>query len=326
MDLSTTYLGLKLRTPLVPSASPLSEDIHKIRHMEEAGAAAVVLHSIFQEQLLDGVADTATPPHLVPGPEEFSMTPDEYLDHIRKAKENVDIPIIGSINVTAPGKWLDFARQIEQAGADALELTIYYIPTDLTTPGADIEANYVQIVTEVKKAVSLPVSIKISPFFSNLANVARQLDEAGADALVLFNRFYQPDIFLETLEVRPHLLLSTSQSLYLPMRWIAILYSRISADLAATSGIHHSTDVIKMLMSGASITMLCSILLRHGIDSIRSLEQGLKRWLQSHEYESVEVVRGMLSQQNCEDPSAFERLHYTRALKGYYSNPASFGD
>jgi dihydroorotate dehydrogenase (fumarate) len=328
MDLTTTYLGLKLRTPLVPSASPLSEEISNIRRMEDAGASAVVLHSLFEEQLIleryelhhhltQGTESFAEAITFFPQAEEYHLGPEGYLNHIREAKKAVDIPVIASLNGTTTGGWIDFASQIEQAGADALELNIYYIPTHMGLTGAGVEQTYVDILDIVKKVVTIPVALKLSPFFSNLANMAKRLDDAGADGLVLFNRFYQPDIDLETLAVRPNVILSTPQALRLPLRWIAILYGRVSASLAATSGIHTAHDVIKMLMAGASVTMLCSVLLRHGIDQIRVIDQGMREWMEEHEYQSVQQMQGSMSQNRCANPSAFERAQYMRALQSY---------
>ena len=329
MDLRTTYLNLQLRTPLVVSAcGPLSEDIGNIKRMEDAGASAVVLYSLFEEQLrLEThelnhhlTAGTESFPEALtyfPEPDQFNLGPEEYLKHIRDAKEAVDIPIIASLNGTTVGGWTDFARQIQQAGADALELNIYYIPTGLNLSGAEVEQTYVDIVKAVRAAVTIPVAVKLSPFFSNVANVAKRLDAAGADGLVLFNRFYQPDIDLEELAVKPSIILSTPQAMRLPMRWIAILFGRIDADLAATSGIHTSRDVAKMLMAGADVTMLCSVLLAKGVDQIGAIERELTQWLEEHWYDSVHQMKGSMSQMRCPDPSSFERAQYMRALTSY---------
>jgi len=307
MDLTTTYLGMRLRTPLVPSASPLSDEIDNIKRMEDAGASAVVLSSLFEEQLLldryelhhhlthgtDSFAEALT---YFPEPDDIRLGAEDYLERIRKAKEAVAIPIIGSLNGVSIGGWTDYANLIQDAGADALELNIYYIPTNPTLTGAEVEQTYLNILTMVKSLVTIPVAVKLNPFFSNLANMARRLDEAGADGLVLFNRFYQPDIDLDNLVVRPNVILSTPQALRLPLRWIAILYGRVGADLAATSGIHTAQDVIKMLMAGAHVTMLCSVLLRHGVGHIRLIEQGLRQWMEERAYESVGQMRGSMSQ------------------------------
>ena len=328
MNLTTTYMGLTLRTPLVPSASPLSEEIDHIKRMEEAGAAAIVMHSLFEEQLrleryelhhhltygTESFAESLT---YFPEPALFHIGPEEYLNHIEQAKASVGIPIIASLNGSTVGGWTDYARQIEQAGADALELNIYYVPTDMELTGEDVEQTYLDILKAVKSVVTIPVAVKLSPYFSNMAHMAKRLDSAGADALVLFNRFYQPDINLETLEVEPNVLLSTPQSMRLPLRWIAILYGRIQADLAATSGIHKASDALKMLMAGAHVTMLCSVLLRHGITQIRVIEEEIRAWMEEHEYSSVQQLQGSMSQKNCPDPSAFERAQYTRALQSY---------
>jgi dihydroorotate dehydrogenase (fumarate) len=332
MDLTTTYLGLRLRTPLVPSASPLSERIDNIRQMEDAGAGAVVLYSLFEEQLahdqfqlqhhLEAHTDMfAEALSFFPTPARVTVGPEAYLNHIRRAKEAVDIPIIASLNGSSLGGWTRFAREIEQAGADALELNVYTIPTDLDQPGASVEQMYLEILRAVKSVVQIPVAIKLSPFFSNMAWMARQLDEAGADGLVLFNRFYQPDIDLETLEVWPHVLLSTPQALRLPLRWIGILHGRIAADMAATGGVHDAADVVKLLLVGARVTMLASALLRHGIEYLRMVEHRLRRWLEDHEYESVGQLQGSLSQRHAPDPGAFERAQYLRALRSYQPRP-----
>jgi len=325
-DLTTKYLGLKLRSPLVPSASPLSQEISSIRRLEDAGAAAIVLYSLFEEQLrletleLDhhlsaGTESFAESLTYFPEPSEFRLGPEGYLEHIRKAKEAVNIPVIASLNGATVGGWTKFAQQIEQAGADALECNIYYIPTDSDLKAADIEQTYIDIVWAVKSAISIPVAVKISPFFTNLAHIAKRLDDAGADGLVLFNRFYQPDIDLEELEIRPNVLLSTPQALRLPLTWIGILYGRLRGSLAATSGVHEAQDAIKLLMAGASVTMMCSALLRNGINHLRHVERGINDWMEQHEYESVHQMQGSMSQLKCPDPSAFERAQYMRAVK-----------
>lgn len=326
MDLSTTYLGMKLRTPLVPSASPLSEEIDNIRMVEDCGASAVVLYSLFEEQitmetyelhqhLTQGTENFAESLTYFPEPEEIVHGGELYLEHIRRAKQAVEIPIIASLNANSPGGWTEYAKYMQEAGADALELNIYHIPTNMGQSGAAVEEEYFEILKAVKQEVTIPVAVKLSPFFSNFANMASRLDEAGADGLVLFNRFYQPDIDLETLEVAPRVLLSTPMALRLPMRWIVILYGYVQADLAATSGIHKAQDVLKMIMAGANVAMLCSVLLKYGIDQIRLIKQGLVDWMEEHEYESVLQMRGSMSQKNCPNPSAFERAQYMRALQ-----------
>lgn len=246
---------------------------------------------------------------------EFRLGPEGYLEHIRKVKEAVDIPVIASLNGATVGGWTKFAKQIEQDGADALECNIYSIPTNPDPKAADVEQAYVDIVWAVKSAIQIPVAVKLSPFFTNLANMAKRLDEAGANGLVLFNRFYQPDIDLDELEIRPNVLLSTPQALRLPLTWIGILFGRVQASLAATSGVHDPQDTIKLLMVGANVTMLCSSQLRNGINHLRHMERGIADWLEQHEYESVSQMQGSMSQQRCPDPSAFERAQYTRAIK-----------
>jgi len=328
MKLATTYLGFKLRTPLVPSASPLSENLDNIKRMEDAGASAVVFHSLFEEQLrpgkhtlrqASGNGDEFSSDALTDFSDEpdFKVDPEAYVNQIAKAKAAVRIPIIGSLNGSTFGGWQRYARQIEQAGADALELNIYTVPTDPDRTAEDIETDYLTIVASIKALLKIPVAVKLSPFFTNLSRFARRLDQNGVNALVLFNRFYQPDIELETLEVSPNLLLSTPMAMRLPMRWIALLYGRIGANLAATSGVHHGVDALKMLMAGADITMLCSVLLRRGIDHIRVIEREMREWMEEHEYESVEQLKGIMSQKNCPDPTAFERAQYTRSLSTY---------
>ncbi len=329
MDLSTKYLGLKLRTPLVPSAAPaLTEEMDNLKRMEDAGASAVVLHSLFEEQLrmdraelaralTEGTESFAEALTYFPDPDDFKVGPELYLEHIRKAKAAIGIPVIASLNGSSVGGWTEYAKLMQEAGADALELNIYFIPTDPELSGAQVEQTYLDILKAVKGVVTIPVAVKLGPFFSNMANMARRLAAAGADGLVLFNRFYQPDIKLETLEVEPNILLSTPMAMRLPLRWIALLHGRIQADLAATSGIHRATDVIKMLMVGANVTQLCSVLLRHGVPRIREIERELGEWMEQHEYDSVAQLQGSLSQKNCPDPSAFERAQYMRAISTY---------
>ena len=328
MDLSTTYLGLKLRTPLVVSASPLSEEIDSIKQLEESGASAVVLYSLFEEQLRHESAELAenlehgtfsTPEALTyfPEPEEFRLGPEEYLKHIARAKSAVDIPIIASLNGSSKGGWTSYAKAIQQAGADALELNIYSIPTDMDLSAAEVEQNYLDILKSVRSAIHIPLAVKLSPFFTNFANMAKRLDLAGANGLVLFNRFYQPDIDLESLEVRPNVLLSTPMAMRVPLRWIALLYGKLRASLAATSGIHRASDVLKMLMAGADVTMLCSALIRHGPRQVMVIERDLVAWMQEHEYVSVGQLKGSMSQKNCAEPSSFERAQYMRAISQF---------
>jgi dihydroorotate dehydrogenase (fumarate) len=327
MDLSTKYLGMELRTPLVASASPLSQEIDGIRSLEDAGASAVVLYSLFEEQLRQeslelerdlnaGTESFAESLTYFPRSSEFHTGPEGYLNHISKAKDAVDIPIIASLNGATLGGWIKYAKQIEQAGADAIECNIYFLPTNTEVLGTEIEETYADILREVKTSVSIPVAAKLSPFFSNLANVAKRLDNIGTNGLVLFNRFYQPDIDLEALEIKPNVLLSSPQELRLPLTWIGILYGRVRASLAATSGVHRAEDVIKLLMVGADVTMLCSALLRNGVGHLSHVERGVRAWMEEHEYDSVHQMQGSMSQLRCPDPAAFERAQYMRAVKG----------
>jgi dihydroorotate dehydrogenase (fumarate) len=326
-DLSTKYLGMTLRTPLVASASPLSKDIDGIRRLEDAGASAVVLYSLFEEQLRQealeleyhlsaGTESFAESLTYLPTRSEFRTGPEGYLEHIRKAKKAVRIPVIASLNGATLGGWTHYAEQIQEAGADAIECNIYSIPADMDVPSNIVEQSYVEILHAVKSTVLIPVAVKLSPFFSNMAYMAKRLEGAGADGLVLFNRFYQPDIDLDELEIRPNVLLSTPQALRLPLTWIGILYGRVRSSLAGTSGVHSAQDVIKLLLVGADVTMLCSALLQEGVSHLRFVEHELRAWLEEHEYESVAQMQGSMSQLRCPDPSAFERAQYMRAVKG----------
>lgn len=336
MDLTTTYLGLELRSPLVVgAAAPLTEDLRNLKRMEDAGASAVVLHSLFEEQLRQdslelhhhlqhGTYSFAEALTYFPEPEIFHVGPELYLKHIEQAKATVQIPIIASLNGSTPGGWTNYARQIEQAGADALELNLYAIPTDLNVSAEEIEQQYLEVVRAVKAAVNIPIAIKLSPYFTSFANMAKKLMLEGANGLVLFNRFYQPDIDIEALEVRPNVLLSTPQDLRLPMRWIAILYGRVSLDFAATSGVNHGADVVRMMMAGAKVTMIVSSLLRHGIEHLQDIERELRAWMVEHEYESIQQMQGSMSQINCPNPSEFERTQYMRAVQTYHPPHAMF--
>lgn len=328
MDLSTTYCGLALKNPIVPSAGPLSHTLEGMKRLEDNGAAAIVMYSLFEEQIahemmeLDhylsyGTESFAEALTYFPESKDYNLGPEEYVELLHKAKTALGIPVIGSLNGVSTGGWVKFAKKIEEAGADALELNVYYIPTDQKLTGADVEDRYLEILHAVKSTVKIPVAMKLSPFFSSMANMAARLDSAGADALVLFNRFYQPDINLETLEVTPNVNLSTSHALRLPLRWIAILHGRVKASLAATSGIHTAEDVLKMLMAGADVTMMCSSLLRHGPEHIREVLSGLDQWMLEHEYVSVNQMRGSMSQKSIADPTAFERANYMKALNSY---------
>jgi dihydroorotate dehydrogenase (fumarate) len=328
MDLTTTYLGLKLKNPIVPSASPLSYNLESMKQLEDAGASAVVMFSLFEEQiahersellhyLTRGTESYAEALSYFPDIQQYNSGPDEYLELIYKAKKSLAIPIIGSLNGVSVGGWIDYAKSIEEAGADALELNIYYIPTDPTLSGKEIENRYLEVLHMVKSTVKIPVAVKISPFFSGLSHMAQQLEKEGANGLVLFNRFYQPDIDLETMEIRPSVILSTPQAMRLPLRWIAILYGKVKANLAATSGIHTAEDVLKMLMAGADVTMMCSALLKHGPGHITNVLNDVERWMTDNAYVSVKQMKGSMSQKSIADPTAFERANYMKSLHSY---------
>ncbi len=328
MDISTNYLGFKLSSPIVPSAGPLSQEISNIKAMEDSGAGAVVLYSIFEEQIENEQLEFYhhTEMHTESNPEaltylptnmDYRMGPEEYLEHIRKAKEAVDIPVIASLNGKSLGGWVEYAKKIEQAGADAMELNIYRLAADLNKSGSEIEQSYVDILKAVRKEVGIPIAVKLGPFFSSISWMADQLDKAGANGLVLFNRFYQPDIDLEKLEVTPNVILSTPMDMRLPLRWIAILYGRINADLAATSGVYTEKDVIKMIMAGAKVTQMLSSLLKFGIGHIADVKTQLIYWMEVNEYESLEQMRGSMSYVNVPDPGQFERANYMKVLNSY---------
>ncbi len=327
-DFSTNYLGFRLTNPLVVSASPLSREISNIRRMEDAGAAAVVLHSLFEEQInlesheLDrflsaGMERSAEAFSFFPDLSNYNIGPDGYLEHIRKAKQAVRIPIIASLNGVSSGGWIRYAKLMEQAGADALELNIYYLPTDPFTTGAKVEAMYCDLVRQVKSTVRIPVAVKVSPHFSSISHMAGQLDDSGASGLVLFNRFYQPDFDLEKLEVVPTLMLSRSNELRLRLHWVAILFGKIKADMAITGGIHTAEDVVKSMMAGARVAMMASVLLELGIDHLRVLKNDLAEWLDAHEYESIQQMQGSMSQKSVPNPAAFERANYLKVLSSY---------
>lgn len=327
-DLTTTYLGLHLKNPLVASASPLSKKLETVRRIEDAGASALVMYSLFEEQInhdsfeLDHYLERGTHSYAealsyFPEVDNYNLGPEPYLEHLHKIKQMVDIPVIGSLNGISSGGWVDYAHRIEQAGADGLELNIYYLPTDPDLTGAELEEDYVQLVRDVRAKVKLPIAVKLSPYFTALPNLAKRIANAGADALVLFNRFYQPDFDLEELEVVPNLVLSTSHEVRLPLRWIAILYGRIQADFALTSGVHTAQDVLKAMMAGANVTMMTSTLLENGVGRIMHILADLQEWMEEHEYESIEQMRGSMSQQAVTEPAAFERANYIRALNTF---------
>jgi dihydroorotate dehydrogenase (fumarate) len=327
-DLSTTYLNLRLSNPLVPSASPLGRSLDNLRQMEDAGAAAVVLPSLFEEQIvhesqeLDFFLNHGTysyPEALTffPEPKGFTLTPDTYLALVRQAREALSIPVIGSLNGVSNGGWIDYASEIEEAGASALELNLYFVPTSPRLSSSAIEDELIDVLRAVKRRVRVPVAAKLSPYFTNLSAVALRLDEAGADGLVLFNRFQQPDIDLDTLELVPRPTLSPAgdeQALRLPLCWIGILSGRVRASLAASSGVHSAQDVLKLLLAGADVTMLASELMLHGIGRLRVIRAELSTWLTEHEYTSVAQLQGSLSQRSVSFPAAFERAHYVRAV------------
>jgi len=321
-------MKLALKNPLVASASPLCEDIDNICRMEDAGAAAVVLHSLFEEQitlenqeldryLTQGTESFAEALTYFPNLGNYKLGPDEYLEHIRRAKSAVDIPIIGSLNGVSTGGWIKYAKLIEEAGADALELNIYYIPTNPDMTSEQIDQMYVDLVRDIKATVSIPVAVKLSPYFNSMSYMARRLDQFRANALVLFNRFYQPDLDLENLEVVPNLVLSSSDELRLRLRWVAILYGQIQADIAVTGGVHTAEDVVKTMMVGARVAMMTSALLKNGIDYLAKILNDLVSWMEKHEYESIRQMQGIMSQQSVAEPASFERANYMKVLSSY---------
>jgi dihydroorotate dehydrogenase (fumarate) len=331
-DLSTTYLGLKLKNPLVASASPLSEKVETVQKLEEAGISAVVMYSLFEEQIihesleLDHFLFTGTEisPEITsfyPQTGKYTLKPEAYIDAIGKIKKAVNIPVIGSLNGVSKGGWTKYAHRIQDAGADALELNLYYIPTDPSLSSNEIEDAKVALVAEVKSAISIPLSVKISPFITSLPNFAKRLAEAGADGLVLFNRFYQPDFDLDELEIIHSLDLSTSAELRLPLRWISILYGKIKADLALTTGVHNAVDVLKSMMTGAKVTMLASELLQNGIQRVPAILGDLETWMKEHEYKSIQQMQGSMSQKSVKEPAAFERANYMKVLGSFRDLP-----
>ncbi|MGA2489197.1 MAG: dihydroorotate dehydrogenase-like protein [Anaerolineales bacterium] len=333
VDLTTTYLGLKLKNPLVASASqPISDKVEKVIRLEEAGIAAVVMYSLFEEQVihesleLDHYLSTGTDfsrevASYYPQTGNFTLAPEAYVDAVNKTKKAVSIPVIGSLNGVSTGGWIKYARKIEEAGADALELNLYYLATDSIITGSELEDNYVTLVGDVCKSISIPVAVKLSPFLTAIPNIAKRLAGAGAKGLVLFNRFYQPDIDLETLEVVPNLILSNSNDLRLPLRWTAILYGRIQADLALTSGIHTAEDVLKAMMAGASVAMMTSELLQKGFGRIRVILADIEKWMLDHEYNSIHQMKGSLSHKSVKEPAAFERANYMKMLHSFKTLP-----
>ena len=328
LDLTTRYLGLELKNPLVASASPLSKKVDIVRRLEDSGAAAVVMYSLFEEQIthesqeLDhylecGTHSYAESLNFFPDLDHYNLGPEPYLEHLHRIKAAVSIPVIGSLNGISSGGWVEYAHKIEQAGADALELNIYYLPTDMHLSGAELEETYVNLVKDIRARVRLPMAVKLSPFFTSIPHIAKRLVEVGANGLVLFNRFYQPDFDLDELKVVPDLDLSTSYELRLPLRWIAILYGRLAADLALTGGVHTAQDVLKAMMAGASVAMMASELLAHGPGRLGQMIAGIERWMEDHEYESIAQMKGCMSQRAVAEPAAFERANYMKALNTF---------
>ncbi len=328
VDLTTTYLGLKLKNPLVASASPLTGKLDSLQRLEEAGASAAVWPSLFEEQIEheemevarlyeQGSDSFAESRSFLPELDDYRIGPEAYLSQMEQAKKKLSIPLIGSLNGASKGGWVRYAKMIQDAGADALELNIYFIPTDTKMAGPDVEEQYLELVAAVKESLSIPLAVKMGPYFSGLPSFAARLVEAGAGGLVLFNRFLEPDVDLETLEFRPSLQLSTRNELRLPLRWIAILRDHIQASLAATSGVHFTEDVIKSLLVGADVVMMASVLLQRGPGYLKQMLQELRSWLQEKEYESVEQLKGSMSRIRCSDPSELERSNYMKALISY---------
>ena len=329
MNLETRYLGLSLKNPLVPSASPLSSNVDTVKEMEDAGASAVVIYSLFEEQItkenqaLDHFLTTSGESYAealsyFPQPREYhNLHAEDYLNHITKLKDAVDMPVISSLNGVSKGGWISYAKKMEEAGADAIELNIYYIAADPELTSETVEQMYLDDLKAVKETVNIPVSVKLGPYFSSFANMAVRLEKAGADGLVLFNRFYQPDIDLENLEVEPTLALSSSFEKRLPLRWIAMLRPHLECSLAATTGIHSAEDAIKMILAGADVTMMASVLLHHGVGVLGRMIKEIERWMEEKEYESIEEMRGAMSSASVADPAAFERANYIRVLQGF---------
>jgi dihydroorotate dehydrogenase (fumarate) len=326
VNLRTKYLGLELKNPLVVAACPLTQSIDNLKKLEEAGAAAAVMPSLFEEQItheevalsqahdFESFAEALS---YFPEPAEYRATPDVYLDAIAEAKRAVSMPIIGSLNGVSRGGWVEYAKRIQDAGADALELNIYLIAADMSVSGAQIEERYVELVTAVKESLSIPLAVKIGPYFSSPGHMAKRVADAGADGLVIFNRFLQPDIDLDDLDITPKLVLSSSHELLLPLRWIAILHGRVDASLALTSGIHGAKSMIKALLAGADVGMVASVLYQKGFGKIGSILANMTEWMEEKEYDSVEQLKGSMSQENCPDPAAFERGNYMKALTSF---------
>lgn len=328
IDLSTTYMGLQLKNPIVASASPLCDSVDKICMLEEHGIAAVVLPSLFEEQLIldsesvdadlsRGAESFLESASFLPELADYNLGPDGYLELIRGAKKSVSIPVIASLNGATPGGWVRYAREMEQAGADAIELNIYSLVTDPSRSAAEVEKDYCALVRKLRENLKIPIAVKLSHFFSAMANFAGHIDTSGANALVLFNRFYQPDLDINQLEVVPTLSLSHPSELLLRLHWTAVIYGHIGADIAVTGGVHSAEDVLKSVMAGASVAMMTSALLKNGVEHLDSVLSGIVQWMEEHEYESTDQMRGSMSQRNAPDPAMFERANYMRVLSSY---------
>lgn len=328
IDLSSVYLGMKLKNPVVVSSSPLQKDLDNLRRMEDAGAAAIVMHSLFEEQieletrelnrrLEEGTESFAESLHYLPDMESYNLGPEGYLEHLTRAKRSVGIPVVGSLNGVSRGGWTRYARMIEEAGADAIELNTYYIPTVPDVTGADVEQMYCDLIAEVRASVKIPLAIKLSSMFSSLPNIARRFDRSGANALVLFNRFYQPDFDLEALDVVQHLELSRSYEILPRLSWVAILFGHVQADLAITGGVHTGTDVVKCMMAGARVAMMTSALLELGIEHIANVLDEMQSWMEDHDYESIRQMQGSMARRSVADPAAFERANYMKVLSSF---------
>jgi dihydroorotate dehydrogenase (fumarate) len=331
-DLSTTYLGLNLKNPLVASASPLSKNIDRARKLEEAGASAIVMYSLFEEQIIHesleldhyltrGTDSFAEAMSYLPDGGVYSVGPEKYLNQVAGLKKALNIPVIGNLNGVSKGGWTKYAKQIQDAGADALELNLYYIPTDLDLTAQELENAQVELVAQVKSAISIPLAVKLSPYITALPNFARRIVEAGANGLVLFNRFYQPDFDLNELKIVPSLDLSTSAEMRLPLRWISILHGKVNADFALTSGVHTANDVLKTMMAGAKVAMMASNLLRNGEQVLPSMLTELETWMKEREYSSIKQMQGSMSQKSVKEPAAFERANYMNVLNSFRDLP-----
>lgn len=327
-DLTTTYLGLTLKNPFVASSSPFTDKLDKVQQLEEAGAAAIVMPSLFEEQvvneswklhndLMRGTESFAEALTYLPDTGRYSIGSEKYLEKLNKTKQAVSIPVLGSLNGVTTGGWIEYAKKIEEAGADALEINLYDLVTNLETTSSELENNHVTLVKDIRSQVKIPVAVKLSPYYTSLPNFASRLAKSGADGLVLFNRFYQPDFDLEELEVVPNLVLSNSNEMRLPLRWVAILYGRVPVDFGLTSGVHNATDLIKAVMAGACTTMVTSELLLHGVNRISEILTDVRSWMEEHEYESIKQMRGSMSQQAVGEPTAFERANYMKVLSSY---------